>query len=462
MDDTGEETATASHLFGRLSSKEEDPFGEIAANNDASVSESLENIQEMDDKELIAQMDAIELSTNKTLQTSESRTSENLLADDFKKRVKSIWPAPKKFLRLFKNRKEGKPLISSDYAHISQPRLSTFVANPFNRYETDPMDHLALLLRREDYVEVINTTSMIINSIPKDEDPLYFAHFFVLWFYRLQAALRLVENKDETYQKLAEMEAAAFDDSQYANLYRQFFPAKFDDSGSILPFRLRLLSLQITAKVAASTGNVKEINSAISNLFTLLSTVKNVLQADHDFITTVEEQEFFVKIWERRKSAAEVAITAAFVQANNHGAALEFLEKLDKQNCPLHLLEVVKIQIHANMVDDAEETYKSISALEDSVERERSLAKSRLMIQIFKQNWTQAETEANTLVATENDWVSRNNLGVILFQQERISESSAIYNAELTNQLSKVGVIAPSAIFPVQRNLFTLNEMYKQ
>jgi hypothetical protein len=201
------------------------------------------------------------------------------------------------------------------------------------------MDHLALLLRREDYVEVINTTSMIINSIPKDEDPLYFAHFFDLWFYRLQAALRLVENKDETYQKLAEMEAAAFDDSQYANLYRQFFPAKFDDSGSILPFRLRLLSLQITAKVAASTGNVKEINSAISNLFALLSTVKNVLQADHDFITTEEEQEYFVKIWKRRKSAAEAAITAAFVQANNHGAALEFLEKLDKQNCPLHLLE---------------------------------------------------------------------------------------------------------------------------
>jgi hypothetical protein len=122
MDETGEETATASHLFGRLSSKEEDPFVEIAANNDASVSESLENIQEMDDKELIAQMDAIELSTNETLQTSESRTSENLLADDFKKRVKSIWPAPKKFLRLFKNRKEGRPLISSDYAHISQPR----------------------------------------------------------------------------------------------------------------------------------------------------------------------------------------------------------------------------------------------------------------------------------------------------------------------------------------------------
>lgn len=120
MDDTGEETATASHLFGRLSSKEEDPFGEIAANNDNS--ESLENIQEMDDKELIAQMDAIELSTNETLgvQTSESRAS--LLSDDFKKRVKSIWPAPKKFLRLFKNRKDGKPLISSDYAHISQPR----------------------------------------------------------------------------------------------------------------------------------------------------------------------------------------------------------------------------------------------------------------------------------------------------------------------------------------------------
>jgi len=460
MDDTGEETATASHLFGRLSSKEDDPFGDIAANNDACVPESLENIQEMDDKDLIAQMDAIELSTNETLQASQPQAS--LLSDDFKNRVKSIWPAPTKFLRFFKNRKDGKPLISSDYAHISQPRLSTFVANPYVRYDMDPMDHLALLLRREDYVEVINTTSMIINSIPKDEDPLYFAHFFDLWFYRLQAALRLVENKDETYQKLAEMEAAAFDDSQYANLYRQFFPAKFEGNGSILPFRLRLLSLQITAKVAASSGNVKEINSAISKLYALLQTVKDVLQADHDFITTEEERAFFVKIWERRRSAAEAAVSAAFVQANNHFAALQFLEKLDKHNCPLHLLEVVKIQIHANMVDDAEETYKRILALEDSVEREKSLAKSQLMIQIFKQNWTQAETAANSLVATENDWVSRNNLGVILFQQERISESSAIYNAELTNQLSKVGVIAPSAIFPVQRNLFTLNEMYKK
>jgi len=51
----------------------------------------------------------------------------------------------------------------------------------------------------------------------------------------------------------------------------------------------------------------------------------------------------------------------------------------------------VKIQIHANMIDQAEETYKRISELEDSIERERSLAKSRLMIQIFKQNWSQAE-----------------------------------------------------------------------
>ena len=58
-------------------------------------------------------------------------------------------------------------------------RLSTFVANPYVRYDMDPMDHLALLLRREDYVEVINTTSMIINSIPKDEAGLLirFVHF---------------------------------------------------------------------------------------------------------------------------------------------------------------------------------------------------------------------------------------------------------------------------------------------
>ena len=203
----------------------------------------------------------------------------------------------------------------------------------------DPMDHLALLLRREDYVEVINTTSMIINSIPKDEDPLYYAHFFDVWFYRLQAALRLVENKDETYQKLAEMEAAAFDDSQYANLYQHFFPAKFSEAGSILPFRLRLLSLQITAKVASSSGNVKEINTSISRLFAILQNVKDILQAAPDFITTEEERAFFVKIWERRKSAAEAAVSSAFVQANNHSAALQFLEKLDRQNCPLYLLE---------------------------------------------------------------------------------------------------------------------------
>ena len=204
----------------------------------------------------------------------------------------------------------------------------------------DPMDHLALLLKREDYVEVINTTSMIINSIPKDEDPLYFAHFFDLWFFRLQAALRLVENKDETYLKLAEMEAAAFDDSQYSNLYKQFFPSKFEgQTGSILPFRLRLLSLQIVAKVAASTGNGKEINTAISKLFALMETTKEVLKESHDFVETEEEKSYFLKIWERRKIAAENAVSSAFVQANNHTAALVFLDKLGRENCPAHLLE---------------------------------------------------------------------------------------------------------------------------
>lgn len=222
-------------------------------------------------------------------------------------------------------------------------RLSTFVANPYVRYDMDPMDHLALLLKREDYVEVINTTSMIINSIPKDEDPLYFAHFFDLWFFRLQAALRLVENKDETYLKLAEMEAAAFDDSQYSNLYKQFFPSKFEgQTGSILPFRLRLLSLQIIAKVASSTGNGKEINAAISKLFALMEMTKAVLNESHDFVETEEEKEYFQKIWERRKIAAENAVSSAFVQANNHTAALLFLDKLGRDNCPVHLLEGTK------------------------------------------------------------------------------------------------------------------------
>ena len=120
MEDSGEETATASHLFDRLSSKEDDPFGEISANANepTDTTANLENIQEMDDKELIAQMDAIEISTTETL----AQSSTISMSEEFKEKVKSIWPAPKKFLRIFKNRKDGKPLISSDYSNISQPR----------------------------------------------------------------------------------------------------------------------------------------------------------------------------------------------------------------------------------------------------------------------------------------------------------------------------------------------------
>ena len=102
------------------------------------------------------------------------------------------------------------------------------------------------------------------------------------------------------------------------------------------------------------------------------------------------------------------------------------------------------------------------------------------------------------LVSSGNaDWQTQNNLGVALFHQEKIQQeqlyqifverlilrftknnligkkltkmiffttvqASAVYEAELTKHLTNCGVITPNAIFPVQRNLMTLNEMYKK
>lgn len=61
-----------------------------------------------------------------------------------------------------------------------------------------------------------------------------------------------------------------------------------------------------------------------------------------------------------------------------------------------------------------------------------------------------------------DDWQTRNNLGVCLFHQEKIQDAVVLYESELTTHLSQNGVITPNAIFPIQRNLFTLNEMYKK
>ena len=60
------------------------------------------------------------------------------------------------------------------------------------------------------------------------------------------------------------------------------------------------------------------------------------------------------------------------------------------------------------------------------------------------------------------DWELKNNLGVCNFHRLNILESVEQYESSLQSQILKTGVLSPQIIFPVQRNLFTLNEMYKK
>ena len=60
------------------------------------------------------------------------------------------------------------------------------------------------------------------------------------------------------------------------------------------------------------------------------------------------------------------------------------------------------------------------------------------------------------------DWEMKNNLGVCNFHRLNILESVEQYESSLQSQILKTGVLSPQIIFPVQRNLFTLNEMYKK
>ena len=66
------------------------------------------------------------------------------------------------------------------------------------------------------------------------------------------------------------------------------------------------------------------------------------------------------------------------------------------------------------------------------------------------------------LKQTDCDWEMKNNLGVCNFHRLNILESVEQYESSLQSQILKTGVLSPQIIFPVQRNLFTLNEMYKK
>ena len=72
-----------------------------------------------------------------------------------------------------------------------------------------------------------------------------------VWFARFAAVLRLIETNGENYTQLAETEATQFDTCNHANWFKQFFPLKYPtETGTFIPFGLRLIVLQILVKVA--------------------------------------------------------------------------------------------------------------------------------------------------------------------------------------------------------------------
>ena len=99
-------------------------------------------------------------------------------------------------------------------------------------------------------------------------DAFYIANILDVWFARFTAVLRLIETTGESYTQLAETEAVQFGPSNHANFYKQFFPQKYpEESGTLVPFGLRLIVLQILVKCGHAIGSY--IGGHISDLLTL-------------------------------------------------------------------------------------------------------------------------------------------------------------------------------------------------
>ena len=133
-----EEPSGTSHLFGRLSSKEEDLFGTIS--NDGSDPFKIEP-EKIEEEDLIAQMDAIEIETSQAispednseklenqkipeispnLQIEHQTTSENLLDENIKNEIASFWIQDEKLDRIFKLREENHTISNNDFDSICQ------------------------------------------------------------------------------------------------------------------------------------------------------------------------------------------------------------------------------------------------------------------------------------------------------------------------------------------------------
>ena len=147
-----EEPSGTSHLFGRLSSKEEDLFGTISNEESDPFKIEPEKIEEED---LIAQMDAIEIETSQAispednfeklenqttaeippnLQIDDQTTSENLLDENIKNEIASFWIQDEKLDRIFKLREESHTISNNDFDLICQVKSKLIYTRVFRNY----------------------------------------------------------------------------------------------------------------------------------------------------------------------------------------------------------------------------------------------------------------------------------------------------------------------------------------
>ena len=136
------------------------------------------------------------------------------------------------------------------------------------------------------------------------------------------------------------------------------------------------------------------------------------------------------------------------------------------------LYKALKIALHAGSSQLLGEVRLEMSSCAGGSELDekttRLLAMARVLIESGQ--WTQRgaslEKSIESLVSLKSadpeDWKLRNNLGVCHFHQMNIVDSTKEFESSLQSQILATGVLSPQIIFPIQRNLFTLNEMFKK
>jgi len=390
------------------------------------------------------------------------------IAEPNLEQIKTYWETNEKLESIFALRQSGKAINNYDFEFIIQPRLATFTSLQGN-LETDPKEQLRDLIRKSYFVEAFNLAGSIINHQIKDPDPYYTStDILSIWVIRFAAMLRCLETNSDSFYQLAEAEAQNFTDCNKANLFYQFFPEKFGDKkGCMVPFSLRLLAKQIIIKCYHHQN--KNFMVELSNLIQLRGKIEKLISnppfdADH-----------FRKIWSRRLEGVNKALASSYRLMDDPCHSISFLRNLDAVQ-PIDkveiLFEVIKIAANAGLAAVAQEVMEETKlhvknhGLENCEKSQKMLRLGTVFIDSIQwlQRGSHLEKSYADLKEIENgtDWEMKNNLGVCNFHRLNILESVEQYESSLQSQILKTGVLSPQIIFPVQRNLFTLNEMYKK